>query len=165
MTEEVATQMSHLQIVSKIWDEAKHLFSRQTMTNFTLTITSLVTTKYVDREDILAHIAKMRSYCCNLTLMSHNIDNGLFTCFLCISMLPTWNHVFAGLPQSYTSAEVEQQIKDEHSIKANQESVAVAYCAMQTIRRTDKISPSDPYCTNCNKPGHWVKVLGKRWWS
>jgi hypothetical protein len=158
MTEEVAIQMSHLQIVSEIWDEAKHLFSRQTMTDFTLTITSLVTMKYVDGEDISAHIAKMRSYRCDLTLMSCDIDNGLFACFLHISMPLTWNYVFASLPQSYTSAEVEQQIKDEHGIKANQESVTVAYRAMQTTRMTNKTSPGDPFCMNCNKPGQWIKA-------
>jgi hypothetical protein len=119
MTEEVAIQMSHLRVASEIWDEAKHLFSRQTMTDFTLTITSLITIKYVDGEDISAHIAKMRSYHHDLTLMSCDIDDGLFACFLRISMPPTWNYVFAGLPQSYMSAEVEQQIKDEHGIKAN----------------------------------------------
>jgi hypothetical protein len=39
----------------------------------------------------------------------------------------TWNYVFAGLPQEYTSTEVECQIKDKHSIKTNQESVTMAY--------------------------------------
>lgn len=42
-------------------------------------------------------------------------------------MPPTWNYVFAGLPQAYTSAEVKRRIKDEHGIKTNQESVAMAY--------------------------------------
>ena len=43
MAEEVAIQMSHLQSVHEIWNEARRLFSRQTMMDFTLTITSLVT--------------------------------------------------------------------------------------------------------------------------
>ena len=45
MTREVAIQMSHLKLASEIWDEAKGLFSGQTMTKFMLTITSPVTLK------------------------------------------------------------------------------------------------------------------------
>ena len=70
MAEEVAIQMSHLWSVHKIWIEARCLFSRQTMTDFTLTITSLVTTKYVDGEDVAAHIAKMKGFRCDLMLMN-----------------------------------------------------------------------------------------------
>jgi hypothetical protein len=47
-------------------------------------------------------------------------------------MPPTWNYVFAGLPQIYKSAEVEHRVKDEHGIKTNQESVAMAFHAVQT---------------------------------
>ena len=43
MAKEVVVQMSHLQNAAKIWNEARHLFSGKTMTDFTLTITSLVT--------------------------------------------------------------------------------------------------------------------------
>ena len=63
----------------------------------------------------------------DLTLMGRDIDDGLFACFLRISMPPTWNYVFAGLPNNYTSAEVERQVKDEYGIKTNQETVAMAY--------------------------------------
>ena len=45
-------------------------------------------------------------------------------------MPPSWNYIFAGLPQAYLSAEVECHIKDEYGIKSNQESVALAYQAL-----------------------------------
>ena len=114
--------------------------------------------KFVDREDPTIHITKMKGYRHDLMLMNHNLEDGLFTCFLCISMPPTWNYVFAGLPQLYTSAEVECQIKDGHSIKTNQESVAMAYRAMQTNGRSCDHSDngSEPHGTNCNKPGHCI---------
>ena len=102
MTEEVATQMSHLKIVSEVWDKAQRLFSGQTMTDFTLTITSLVTLKYVDGEDPTAHIVKMQGLHRDLILMNHDIDDGLFACFLQILMPPSWNYIFSGLPQAYT---------------------------------------------------------------
>src|SRR6266436_6506328 len=70
MSEEVAVQMSHLRNASEIWSEAKRLFSRQTMTDYTLTITSLVTTKFVDGEDPATHIAKMKGYRRDLMLMN-----------------------------------------------------------------------------------------------
>jgi hypothetical protein len=158
MAEEVAVQMSHLRNAAKIWNKARRLFSGQTMTDFTLTITSLVTTKFVDGEDPATHIVKMMGYRCNLMLMNHDLDDSLFACFLRISMPPTWNYVFTGLPQLYTSAEVEHQIKDGHSIKTNQESVAIAYRAMQTNGKLhDHLhNGNEPHCMNCNKPGHWI---------
>ena len=100
-------QVSHLKIAKDIWDEAKCLFSGQILMDFTLTITALVTTKYVDGKDITAHLVKMKGLHHDLTLMGRDIDDGLFACFLRISMPPTWNYVFAGLPNNYTSAEVE----------------------------------------------------------
>src|SRR5882762_4953676 len=128
------------------------------MMDFTLTITSLVTMKYVDGEDVAAHIVKMKSFCQDLMLMNRDLEDGLFACFLRISMPPSWNYVFAGLPQMYTSAEVERRIKEEHGIKANQESVAMAFRAAQTNVKGHEHSnnSSDPYCTNCNKPGHLI---------
>lgn len=154
MAEEVVVQMSHLQNAAEIWNEACQLFSGQTMTDFTLTITSLVTTKFMDGEDPATHIVKMKGYRCDLMLMNCDLDDSLFTCFLCILMPPTWNYVFAGLPQLYTSAKVEHWIKDEHSIKTNQESVAMAYWAIQTNEKSH--DSSEPHCMNCNKPGHWI---------
>ena len=108
MSKEIVVQVSHLKVVKDIWDKVKRLFSGQTLTDFTLMTTALVTTKYVDSEDITAHLAKMKGLCCDLTLMGHDVDNGLFACFLRISMPPAWNYVFASLPNNYMSAEVEQ---------------------------------------------------------
>ena len=107
MSKEIVVQVSHLKVAKDIWDEAKRLFSGQTLMDFTLTITALVTTKYVDCEDVTTHLAKMKGLRRDLTLMGCDVDDGLFACFLRISMPPTWNYVFAGLPNNYTSAEVE----------------------------------------------------------
>src|ERR1700722_11670371 len=155
MSEETAVQMSHLWNAGEIWQEAKRLFSGQTMTDYTLTITSLVTTKYVDGEDPATHIAKMKAFRRDLQLMSRNIDDGLFACLLRISMPPSWNYVFSGLPDNYSSVEVERRIKDEHGIKTNQESVAMtAYRAGDGHKHEHRAG--EPFCTNCNKPGHWI---------
>ena len=78
MAEEVAVQMSHLRNAHEIWSEARRLFSGQTMTDFTLTITSLVTTKYVDGEDVAAHIVKMKGFRRDLMLMNRDLEDGLF---------------------------------------------------------------------------------------
>ena len=151
MSEEIVVQVSHLKVVKDIWDKVKRLFSGQTLTDFTLMTTVLVTTKYVDSEDITAHLAKMKGLCCDLTLMGHDVDNGLFACFLRISMPPTWNYVFASLPNNYMSAEVEQWVKDEYGIKTNQETVTMAYWTGQTM---GKAKPSDVTCDNCHHSGH-----------
>ena len=106
MSEEIVVQVSHLKVVKDIWDKVKRLFSGQTLTDFTLTIMVLVTTKYVDGKDVTTHLAKMKGLCRDLTLMGCNVDDSLFTCFLRISMPPTWIYVFASLPNNYTSAKV-----------------------------------------------------------
>ncbi|KIM82401.1 hypothetical protein PILCRDRAFT_7801 [Piloderma croceum F 1598] len=122
-----------------------------TMTDYTLTITSLVTTKYVDREDPAAHIVKMKTFQHDLQL----IDDGLFACLLRISMPPSWNYVFSSLPDNCSSVKVKCHIKDEHGIKTNQESVAMmAYQAGD--RHEHEHRAGEPFCTNCNKPGHWI---------
>jgi hypothetical protein len=137
------------------------------MMDYILTITSLVTMKFMDGEDPAAHIVNMKGFCRDLMLMNQDLNDSLFMCFLRISMPPTWNYVFTGLPQAYTSAEVERQIEDKHGIKTNQESVMMASCAMQTNGKPHEHShmhnTGDPYCMNCNKLGHWM--LGKRGWS
>jgi hypothetical protein len=125
MLEEAAVQMSHLWNAKEIWQEAKCFFSGQTMTDYTFTITSLVTRKYVDREDPATHIVKMKAFRHNPQLMSRDIDDGLFACLLCISMPPSWNYVFSSLPDNYSSVEVKHRIKEEHGIKSNQESIAM----------------------------------------
>ena len=151
MSEEIVVQVSHLKIAKDIWDEAKCLFSGQTLTDFTLTITALVTTKYVDGEDVTTHLAKMKGLRRDLTLMGRDVDDGLFACFLRISMPPTWNYIFAGLPNNYTSAEVERRVKDEYGIKTNQETVAMAY---QTGQIPGKAKSGNVTCDNCHREGH-----------
>ena len=86
MTEEVVNQLGHNKVASVIWSEARRLFAGQTTTDWTLTITNLVTTKFVEGEDLTAHIAKMKSYHCDLIMMQWDIDDALYACFLCISM-------------------------------------------------------------------------------
>ena len=152
---EVAVQMGHLTYAHDIWDEAHHLFSGQTMTDFTLMIISLAMMKYVDSEDPSAHIAKMKGFCRDLMLMNQSIDDKLFACFLRISMPLTWNYVFAGLPQKYSSAKVEHRIKDEHSIKSNQQSIAMAYQTMHGASQgRHEHKSGDLHCNNCGKDGH-----------
>ena len=160
MTEEVVCQVSHLQMAEEIWKEACHLFGGQTLTDWTLTISSMVTLKFVDGEDVSIHIAKMKSYHRDLIMMNRNIDDDLFACFMRISMPASWNYVFTGLPDKYTLSEVEQCIKDKYGVRNNQASTAAVYSAIQNqkgCQRSDrKPKPGEPYCENCRKPGHWI---------
>ncbi|KAF5377001.1 hypothetical protein D9615_007326 [Tricholomella constricta] len=105
MTEEVVNQLGHHREAAVIWLEAQRLFAGRTLTDWTLTITSLVTTKYVDGDDLPAHIARMKGYRRDLIMMQRDIDDDLYACFLRISMPSSWNYVFAGLPAKYTSSE------------------------------------------------------------
>ena len=93
----------------------------------------------------------MKGFRRNLTLMGKDLDDGLFGCFLRISMPPTWNYVFASLPNDYTSAKVERQIKDKYGIKVNQETLATAYQAGQ---RQGRVKPGNVVCENCKCLGH-----------
>jgi hypothetical protein len=116
MTKEAVCQIGHFPEASTIWKEVRHLFTGQMLMDWTLIITGMVTTRYNDGDDLSAHIACMKAYRCNLILMQHDIKDELFACFLRISMPPIWNYVFAGLPNCYTSMEVEQRIKDEYGV-------------------------------------------------
>ena len=78
MSEDIVVQISHIKLALEIWSKARHLFSGQIIMDFTLTIMLLVMTKYVDSEDIPAHLAKMKGYRCDLTLMGRDTDDGLF---------------------------------------------------------------------------------------
>jgi hypothetical protein len=135
MADEVVNQVGHFPTASEIWDETKRLYLGQTVTDWTLIITSLVTSRYVDGEDLNTHIAKMKSYRCDLIMMDRKLPDDLFACFLRISMPSSWNYVFAGLPAVYSAAEVEHRIKDEHGVRANQESIASAYHTLCPIDR------------------------------
>lgn len=87
--------------------------------------------------------------------MNRDVDDGLFACLLLISMPPSWNYVFSGLPDAYSSIEVKRHIKDEHGIKTNQESSAMmAYRANEGNKPEHRAG--EPFCTNYNRPGHWI---------
>ena len=58
MSEEVQNEIGHLYRASDMWMEACCLYANMTTTDWTLTITALVTTCYTDGEDINAHIKK-----------------------------------------------------------------------------------------------------------
>ncbi|TFY56531.1 hypothetical protein EVJ58_g7579 [Rhodofomes roseus] len=129
MTEEVLAQIGYLKNAASIWAEARRLYAGQSSTDWTMTITNLVTTRYAVGQDLLAHIAKMKGFCRDLILMNRDIDDELYACFLRISMPTSWNYVFAGLPDRYSSQEVERQLKDEHGIHANQQTQSHLYRA------------------------------------
>ncbi|KIM58041.1 hypothetical protein SCLCIDRAFT_16854 [Scleroderma citrinum Foug A] len=159
MTEEVQNQLGHLPTASEIWSEAQHLYVKTTTTDWTLTITSIVTTHYTDGKDIAAHIAKMKGYCRDLVLMQRDINDELFTCFLRISMPTSWNYVFAALPDQYSSAEVERHIRDEYGVCMSQStSTSTAFQASHSNKTKDGHSctpiPGQPYCTNYRILGH-----------
>ena len=120
MSEEIQSQIGDLPTAAGMWAEARRLYASTTATDWTLTITSLVTTRYTDGDDVAAHISKMKGYRRDLVLMQRDIDNELFACFLRISMPPTWDVVFATLPDHYTSSEVERRIRGEHTVHTSQ---------------------------------------------
>lgn len=162
MTEEVMSQLAHLQRASEIWMDARRLYSGTTATDWTLVMTSLVTTRYQDGEDINEHIAKMKGFRRDLILMRRDIEDELFACFLRISMPATWNYVFAALPDHYTSIEVERRIRDEFGIRASQSSTAsTSYEVSRGNKSRSGLSrtpiPGQPFCENCNISGHWTK--------
>ena len=161
MSEEVQNKIGHLYRASDMWMEARRLYANTTPTDWTLTITALVTTCYTDGKDINAHIKKMQSHRRDLIMMQHDIDNELFACYLCISMLSTWNYVFAALPDHYTSAEVERRIQDEYGIRSSQSATFSAFQASQSNKtksgRSRTPIPGQPYCTNCKILGHRIE--------
>ena len=138
-----------------------------TATDWTLTITALVTTCYTDSEDINTHITKMQGHCQDLVMMQHDIDDKLFACYLCISMPSTWNYVFAALPDHYTSAEVEWYIQDEYGIHSSQSATSSTFQASQSNKtkggHSCTLIPGQPYCTNCKILGHHTKDLSEYW--
>jgi len=167
MTEEIAAQIGHIENASKMWNEARRLYSGTTATDWTLVITALVTTRYTDGEDISAHLAKMNGYRRDLLLMRRDIADDLFACFLRISMPQTWNYVFAALPDHYTSTEVERRIRDEYGVRTSQAGTATSalQATQSNTRRSRTPIPGQPFCTNCTISGHWTndcRSKGKR---
>jgi len=158
MAKEVAVQMSHLWNAAEIWNEAWHLFSGQTMTDFTLTITSLVTMNSWTERPCYPYHENER-----IQMWTHANESWPWRQLIC--MFPPYFDapdlelcICWITPVIYPSAEVEHWIKDKHGIKTNQESVAMDYRAMQTNRKSHDHSHngSEPHCTNYNKPGHWI---------
>ncbi|KIJ61053.1 hypothetical protein HYDPIDRAFT_31762 [Hydnomerulius pinastri MD-312] len=138
MSEEVMTQLAHYETAWQIWDEARRLYAGTTVTDWTLTIASLVNTKLKDGEDVAAHIAKMKGYQRDIILMNRDIDDELFACFLRLSMPPSWNIAFAALPDRYASSEVERRICEEYGIRLSQTSNPLSsYQASQDCRSLD----------------------------
>ena len=62
MSEEVQNQIGHLYRASDIWMEVRRLYANTTATDWTLTITALVTTHYTNSEDVNTHITKMQGH-------------------------------------------------------------------------------------------------------
>src|ERR1700722_6916778 len=94
-----------------IWREIRRLFAPQTMADYTLTISNLINTKYVDTDqDVTEHVAKLKRYRRDLILMNRNLPDEVFACFLRLSMPSEWNY---GLSDPYMSKKVEARIKGE----------------------------------------------------
>ena len=138
MASEAQTQLGHLTSAAKMWTKARHLYVDTTATDWILTITALVTTRHTDGEDATEHIAKMKALCRDLILMNHDIPDKLFACFLCISMPPSWNHVFSALPEHYTSIKIERRIRDEYGIHASQAMSLSSFHASKTGKEGNK---------------------------
>ncbi|KIM64463.1 hypothetical protein SCLCIDRAFT_8511 [Scleroderma citrinum Foug A] len=117
--------------------------------------------RHTDGEDINAHITKMQGHRHDLVMMQRDIDNELFACYLRISMPSTWNYVFTALPDHYTSAKVEQRIRDEQGIRSSQSATSSAFQVSQSNKTKGAHSrtpiPGQPYCTNCKISGHHTK--------
>ncbi|KIJ18409.1 hypothetical protein PAXINDRAFT_8654 [Paxillus involutus ATCC 200175] len=156
MTEEAMTQLAHYETACQIWDEAHCPYAGTTVTDWMLTIASLVNMKHKDGEDIATHITKMKGYRHNIILMNCNINDNLFTCFLRLSMPPSWNIAFTALPDHYTSAEVEHGIRLSQTKGSN-----TLYQASQGSLSRSGLSrtpvPGQPYCNNCKITGHWTR--------
>jgi hypothetical protein len=149
--------------------QVRHLFAGQTLTDWTLIITGMVTMKFNDGDSLPAYMACMKAYHHDLILMQHDINNQIFACFLQILMPPTWNYIFAGLHNYYTSAEVECHIKDEYRVWTNQNTAMLTYKAMMSSNLKQKSwtpIPGKPYCLNCKISAHDDKdCWSKGGWS
>lgn len=97
--------------------------------------------------------------------MGRELFDDVFATFLRLSFPPSWNFVFAGLPDPYTSAQVEQKILEHDGILQHQQSLAGGHAFMASSRPSRHRSSSnssssvrgsnpDEFCTNCDVPGH-----------
>lgn len=159
MTEERQHKVGYLPTAAEIWAEARRLYMGATATDWTLTITALVSTRY---KDVMAHITKMKIYRRDLLIMQRDIDDGLFACFLRISMPSSWNYIFAALPDQYTSAEVERRIRDEYGVRTSQtksnSNTFQAVCSRKSKSGLSRMPiEGQPYCDNRQISGHNTK--------
>jgi transposase InsO family protein len=163
MEPEIISQLDTDLSSHELWTETRRIFAGQTMADYTLTISSLINTKYGGGEDdVIEHLTKMKRFRRDLILMNRDIDDAVFACFLRLSMPPDWNYVFAGLVDPYTSKEVETRIKGEHGNRAVQTAAATAFRAATTPKtkgkgrkgKPDGTRNGDARCTNCDAPGH-----------
>ena len=145
--EEKQHDIGHLPMAAEIWMEACHLYIDSMVTDWTSIIMVLMTTCYNNGKDVTVHITKMKTYCHDLLFMQHDIDDELFTCFLCIFMPSSWNYVFTALLEHYTSAKVEWHIWDEYRVHMSQSNTS-----LQVVCPKKKC-----YCDNCKLPSHWTK--------
>jgi hypothetical protein len=144
MSEEIQNQIGHLPTAAEMWAEARRLYASATATDWTLAITSLVTARYTDGDDVAAHISKMKGYRRDLVLMQRDIDEELFACFLRISMPSTWDDVFATLPDHYTSLEVEQRIRDEYGVRTSQSTASSFHAARSKTGKSAQTCSAPP---------------------
>lgn len=166
MAPDTVPRFSLMKTPDEIWKEAARLYSAQTSADFTRLITSLITTKYVEGEDIKAHLAKMNGFLRDIFIMGRDLPDDVYATFLRLSLPPSWNFVFAGLPDPYTSAQVEQKILEHDGILSHQQTSVThtAFMAASPSRRHRSSSSSslssirgsnpDEFCTNCKVPGH-----------
>lgn len=169
MSDELIMQVGQYQSAHEIWTEARRICVGQSIMDFTLTMYKLMHTAYSNSEDVATHIAKMREFKRNLTLIGRPIPDDIFAAFLRLSMPSEWNFVFAGLPDAYTSIEVERRIREEYAQRQAQASTSTAYAIAQISQDKGKESmgnrkgkdrpkpkPGEPFCTNCRVSGHWL---------
>src|ERR1700722_3478961 len=103
------------------------------MADYTLTISNLINTKYVDTDqDVAEHVAKLKQYRRDLILMNRNLPDEVFACFLRLSMPSEWNY---GLSDPYMSKKVEARIKGKQSNWIAQSATATAYCTSNQSKR------------------------------
>ncbi|KAJ3490873.1 hypothetical protein NLI96_g1117 [Meripilus lineatus] len=168
MSSELIIQVGHLPDASSIWYETRRICAGQSAMDFTLTISQLMTMTYLPEDDVGKHIAKMRQLNHALTLMGRHIPDDIFAVFLRLSMPTSWRYIFGGLPETYTSAEIERRIRDEYAYQLIEQTRASSKALAVTQPRTPETPHTDRrkhrhstrYCTTCRKHGH---TLAKCW--
>lgn len=169
LSNELIPQIGHLPTSAKIWHEAYHICTGQSIMDFTLTIFKLIHTPYTNEDNIAKHIAKMQELCQHLVMLGHNLSDNLFAVFLWLLMPQDWNYMFAGLPEGYDSNEIECHIWEEYAVCYAHKSSATAYAVSQSYnngslnwKEKTKPKPEELYCINCKSSGHWISGCWSR---